>query len=183
LQISLISAEREVKDLMENLFWVQCDRCEKWRVLPPGDNEQELPEKWFCEMLNPNIDNVNNKCSAPEKSQQWYEKKFSPGEVPEDVSDRISTPLKAIQDKLTRQLSDNDNMLKHLLHLTGGKSTKIISKHYFHETLLEAKRSKDELEKARIEVEKEEKRRSLGEENARHAATNESAKIEETKKK
>lgn len=180
LAIFHIAAEREVKDLMENLLWVQCDRCEKWRVLPPGDNDKELPEKWYCEMLNSNIDNVNNKCSEPEKSQQWYEKKFFSGEVPQDVTDRISTPLKAIQDELTKQLSDNDDMLKHLLLLTGGKSTTIICKHYFHETLLEAKRSKDELEKARIEMEKAQQRSIFEEENSRPAATQESGKKEKT---
>nr|GEZ20869.1 zinc finger, CW-type [Tanacetum cinerariifolium] len=32
--------------------WVCCDRCEKWRLLPPGLNPGNLPEKWFCSMLD-----------------------------------------------------------------------------------------------------------------------------------
>lgn len=31
--------------------WVQCERCEKWRRLPPSSSSA-LPEHWFCE-LNP----------------------------------------------------------------------------------------------------------------------------------
>lgn len=32
--------------------WVCCDRCEKWRLLPPGLNPGNLPEKWLCSMLD-----------------------------------------------------------------------------------------------------------------------------------
>lgn len=32
--------------------WVQCDRCQKWRLLPLGTNPESLPEKWLCSMLN-----------------------------------------------------------------------------------------------------------------------------------
>ncbi|PWA91451.1 Zinc finger, CW-type [Artemisia annua] len=33
-------------------LWVCCDRCEKWRLLPPGLNPGNLPEKWLCSMLD-----------------------------------------------------------------------------------------------------------------------------------
>ncbi|KAK2992006.1 hypothetical protein RJ640_014867 [Escallonia rubra] len=32
--------------------WVQCDSCEKWRLLPHGMTPEQLPEKWLCNMLN-----------------------------------------------------------------------------------------------------------------------------------
>lgn len=32
--------------------WVQCDRCQKWRLLPAGTNPDHLPEKWLCTMLD-----------------------------------------------------------------------------------------------------------------------------------
>lgn len=32
--------------------WVCCDKCEKWRLLPPGVNPGSLPEKWLCSMLD-----------------------------------------------------------------------------------------------------------------------------------
>lgn len=28
--------------------WVQCDACQKWRILPDGMDESTLPEKWYC---------------------------------------------------------------------------------------------------------------------------------------
>ncbi|KAH9617793.1 hypothetical protein KSS87_002101 [Heliosperma pusillum] len=28
--------------------WVQCDECKKWRLLPPGSREDELPDTWLC---------------------------------------------------------------------------------------------------------------------------------------
>ncbi|CAL0300549.1 unnamed protein product [Lupinus luteus] len=44
--------------------WVQCDRCEKWRLLPVGTDPDNLPEKWLCSMLNwlPGM----NRCSFSE---------------------------------------------------------------------------------------------------------------------
>ncbi|XP_041006122.1 cysteine-tryptophan domain-containing zinc finger protein 7-like [Juglans microcarpa x Juglans regia] len=32
--------------------WVQCDRCQKWRLLPFGTKPDQLPDKWLCSMLN-----------------------------------------------------------------------------------------------------------------------------------
>ncbi|XP_071715833.1 cysteine-tryptophan domain-containing zinc finger protein 7-like isoform X2 [Rutidosis leptorrhynchoides] len=45
--------------------WVGCDKCEKWRLLPPGVNPSSLPEKWLCSMLDwlPGM----NRCSISEE--------------------------------------------------------------------------------------------------------------------
>ncbi|KAF5452365.1 hypothetical protein F2P56_027371 [Juglans regia] len=32
--------------------WVQCDSCQKWRLLPYGTKPEQLPDKWLCGMLN-----------------------------------------------------------------------------------------------------------------------------------
>ncbi|XP_074565309.1 LOW QUALITY PROTEIN: cysteine-tryptophan domain-containing zinc finger protein 7-like [Curcuma longa] len=32
--------------------WVQCDICQKWRLLPYGTNPGHLPSKWQCNLLN-----------------------------------------------------------------------------------------------------------------------------------
>lgn len=32
--------------------WVQCDSCQKWRLLPVGTNPDSLPENWLCTMLD-----------------------------------------------------------------------------------------------------------------------------------
>ncbi|KAD6120180.1 hypothetical protein E3N88_11451 [Mikania micrantha] len=48
-----------------NEDWVCCDKCEKWRLLPPGVNPGSLPEKWLCSMLDwlPGM----NQCSISEE--------------------------------------------------------------------------------------------------------------------
>merc|ERR1712166_410163 len=35
---------------MGNVEWVQCDKCEKWRKLPPDISADELPDIWNCTM-------------------------------------------------------------------------------------------------------------------------------------
>eukprot|EP00462_Mataza_sp_D1_P022330 CAMPEP_0175138560 /NCGR_PEP_ID=MMETSP0087-20121206/10420_1 /TAXON_ID=136419 /ORGANISM="Unknown Unknown, Strain D1" /LENGTH=415 /DNA_ID=CAMNT_0016421483 /DNA_START=152 /DNA_END=1396 /DNA_ORIENTATION=- len=47
-------------------MWVACDKCHKWRKLF-GQKEEELPEKWFCDM-NPN--SARASCSAPEDKDE-----------------------------------------------------------------------------------------------------------------
>lgn len=32
--------------------WVCCDKCETWRLLPPGVEVDQLPKKWSCKMLD-----------------------------------------------------------------------------------------------------------------------------------
>lgn len=48
----------------DNVEWVQCEKCDKWRKLPPHISTDQLPEKWFCKMNNWNPDSAS--CSAPE---------------------------------------------------------------------------------------------------------------------
>jgi hypothetical protein len=54
----------EVEWTKEN--WACCDRCDKWRRLPPGVEycDDALPEQWYCEM-NPN--SQRNSCEKPEE--------------------------------------------------------------------------------------------------------------------
>ncbi len=42
----------------DNVEWVQCDKCEKWRKLPPHISADELPDIWNCSM------NTWNPCAA-----------------------------------------------------------------------------------------------------------------------
>ena len=30
--------------------WAQCDQCLKWRRMPDGITDKDLPDKWFCRM-------------------------------------------------------------------------------------------------------------------------------------
>ncbi|KAI3773126.1 hypothetical protein L6452_04325 [Arctium lappa] len=60
--------------------WVCCDKCEKWRLLPPGVNPGSLPEKWLCSMLDwlPGM----NRCSiSQEETTKAITSRF-PGPAP-----------------------------------------------------------------------------------------------------
>jgi hypothetical protein len=37
-------------DEAENLEWVQCEKCLKWRKLPAHISADELPDAWYCFM-------------------------------------------------------------------------------------------------------------------------------------
>eukprot|EP00549_Striatella_unipunctata_P022103 CAMPEP_0118689484 /NCGR_PEP_ID=MMETSP0800-20121206/9518_1 /TAXON_ID=210618 ORGANISM="Striatella unipunctata, Strain CCMP2910" /NCGR_SAMPLE_ID=MMETSP0800 /ASSEMBLY_ACC=CAM_ASM_000638 /LENGTH=1395 /DNA_ID=CAMNT_0006586893 /DNA_START=212 /DNA_END=4399 /DNA_ORIENTATION=- len=53
--------------------WVQCEKCEKWRVIPASIDDSDLPDQWFCEM---NIyDPKRNFCEAPEQTEERCKKK------------------------------------------------------------------------------------------------------------
>ncbi|MCO5596065.1 hypothetical protein L7F22_050123 [Adiantum nelumboides] len=49
--------------VMEN--WVGCDKCEKWRLLPPGVDDKNLPNKWRCKMQYWLEKEGLNNCSIP----------------------------------------------------------------------------------------------------------------------
>ncbi|XP_047314905.1 ATPase MORC2B-like [Impatiens glandulifera] len=42
--------------------WVQCNKCRKWRILPPNFDCNKLPGDWFCYM-----EPFNGKCEIPEQ--------------------------------------------------------------------------------------------------------------------
>ena len=48
--------------------WVQCDRCSKWRLLPPTVKTEILPDRWFCELNR--HDPMRNTCDAAEQSAE-----------------------------------------------------------------------------------------------------------------
>jgi hypothetical protein len=58
-QISAVVIEEDVQ-------WVMCERCSKWRTLPLSVNLADLPEQWYCEMNKWDAD--HNNCDAPEIS-------------------------------------------------------------------------------------------------------------------
>jgi hypothetical protein len=76
--ISRCFTAKELQDMQELITWVQCERCEKWRVLIT-QTEEDLPDKWYCEM---NDDVENNSCEHAERCQKWYENR-----MPRDSSD------------------------------------------------------------------------------------------------
>ncbi|XP_072018356.1 MORC family CW-type zinc finger protein 3-like [Amphiura filiformis] len=80
--VDLVNPNPE-EDIHPDDNWVQCDRCDKWRKLPPNANlevvEQEDVE-WFCEM---NPDSHHSRCDIAEE--------------PEDVDDARSSYKKTFK--------------------------------------------------------------------------------------
>ena len=48
--------------------WAQCEKCQKWRILPASVDKDKLPDPWFCEMNT--YDPKRNNCEAPEQTVQ-----------------------------------------------------------------------------------------------------------------
>ena len=51
-------------DDTDNLEWVQCEKCNKWRKLAAHVSADELPDVWYCKMNTWNI--LSASCDAPE---------------------------------------------------------------------------------------------------------------------
>jgi hypothetical protein len=54
------------QDWVNEMEWVQCDSCHKWRVLPSNVKVSDLPNKWYC-YLNV-YDPKRITCDAPEQT-------------------------------------------------------------------------------------------------------------------
>ena len=148
---------KEVEDLNEMCTWVQCDSCEKWRMLI-GKSDEQLPEKWSCDMNT--SDPRNNSCDAPERSQVWYERNCDIHAIPGSQS-----PVKGQPNAPTCfKAGEVDDILNHLLSVSdGSKTSALISRHYYHNSLLDPSEfDAEELELARKRLE-EEKGKSLPE--------------------
>ena len=75
--------------------WVECSRCEKWRIIPPmpDGSEEVIPDIWFCEM---NRDPLHNTCDALEEEYKVPEAPIIPflPVVPSNMS-RLPRPAKS----------------------------------------------------------------------------------------
>lgn len=67
--INRIFSRQEMEDFTKVFDWVQCDECEKWRVLPPEADidVEQLPDLWYCHMMNEHDKRMDLQCSFPEK--------------------------------------------------------------------------------------------------------------------
>lgn len=136
---------------MQNFSWVQCDACEKWRILIGELSDEDLPDKWYCK--DNREDPVNNTCKASEKPQIWYEN-FLRGGLDENVT---SSPVKKARDSARSarapKQSHNDPLLQHLTLITEEeKNTTLVCQHYFHDALLETTDAGEELERVQKEM-------------------------------
>jgi hypothetical protein len=75
------SASAGQNDDTDNLEWVQCERCEKWRKLPPHVAADDLPDVWYCSLNTWNPASAS--CDAPEdKADGLQDVGFHSGSAP-----------------------------------------------------------------------------------------------------
>ena len=70
---------RELEDIAEMDLWVQCDKCDKWRLLPPGMQNEMIPDEWYCSMNV--LDPERSTCDAKERDIRWYHNHFHSAEA------------------------------------------------------------------------------------------------------
>lgn len=63
----------------DNVEWVQCDKCEKWRKLPPHISTDELPDIWNCSMNTWNPSNAS--CDAAEDKADAHHQEVCAAEL------------------------------------------------------------------------------------------------------
>lgn len=130
---------REVEDLSKVDTWVQCLKCEKWRMLGENDKGDDLPDIWDCSM---NVsDPENSTCEAEAKSTEWYMNRLFGPKVTEAVTESVREPSEA----------SDDEILKHLRTINdpAGKKGEVVSKVTFKDLLLVSRSDDEELEIAR----------------------------------
>ena len=57
---------KKKEEEQENENWVQCDKCQKWRLLPAYVNMEALPDVWACDMNSYDLN--RNTCVAAEQT-------------------------------------------------------------------------------------------------------------------
>ena len=55
----------QLEDLYQNVVCVECEKCGKSRILPPGVFPPEDDEQWECRM---NFDQAHNSCDIAEET-------------------------------------------------------------------------------------------------------------------
>ena len=84
--------------------WVQCDKCQKWRLLPSFVDSTSLPDKWFCSM---NVYDNFNSCLIPEQSTANHiDKPPTNDEVRKKK--RVADENNVKDDNTSNVLNDND---------------------------------------------------------------------------
>ncbi|XP_064628508.1 MORC family CW-type zinc finger protein 3-like [Lineus longissimus] len=75
----------------EKWTWAMCEKCTKWRRLPLGFTEEDLPDMWYCHM---NPDSTHSRCDI--------------GEEPEDEDDVLCGRTGASYEKTVKKQIEHD---------------------------------------------------------------------------
>ena len=134
----------EIDSLGKEDDWVECVRCRQWRMFPPGHTADiaNLPDEWYCEMMDEHDARMNMTCGFEEKDSVWYDRHFKKPNVkislpsnPGATATEASSKISAAQ---SDELVEKDEILKKILSIPtrSKKAALIVSKHYFHEALV-----------------------------------------------
>jgi hypothetical protein len=84
----------QLEDLYQNIVCVECEKCGKSRILPPGVFPPEDDEQWECRM---NFDKSHNSCDIAEDERVRYSQKPNAG----SDDDPILQHLISVENKAT----------------------------------------------------------------------------------
>jgi hypothetical protein len=133
--------KREINSLSKVDDWVECVKCRKWRMFPPDHTEDiaNLPDNWYCALMNKYDVRMKLTCSFEERDSVWYYQHFKKpneriatmGTIHTEVTSKLSTAE-------SKKLVERDEVLKNVLSITSSSDSlnSIVTKHYFHDTLL-----------------------------------------------
>jgi len=131
---------RELDDIGEVDLWVQCDSCDKWRMLHPCMQNEAIPDKWYCSMNT--YDPERSTCAAKERDQRWYTRYFDSQcteAIAEEAHNESQSEEKEVQTKrdtiLCRILNAQRGELMRQ-RIPGRKVKNWLSKYHFHDALL-----------------------------------------------
>lgn len=141
------------KDELDSLAkvddWVECDRCKRWRMVPPdaGVDVLKLSDNWYCEMMEEHDHRVKWTCRVPEKDAVWYNTHFkkpniSKAEMKGGIYMSPSLSVGAgtkMNDDAAKKLVERDLILKNILTISADGVKEVVSKYYFHDALLTEK--------------------------------------------
>ena len=125
--------------------WVECVKCGKWRMFPPDHSEDiaNLPNNWYCELMNKHDARLQLSCKFAEKDSVWYYQHFKKPneatqyEIFQGTSDREVAARQSSEDD---ELIERDEILQKVLAITSESESDrpvgVVNKLYFHDTIL-----------------------------------------------
>ena len=146
----------EVDALSKLDDWVECSRCRRWRMFPSDHNQDitNVADDWYCRLMNAHDARMEWTCELEEKDSVWYYQHFKkPNQKLASVAlagTRIESRSK-LSTVESEKLVERDEILKNILAVksTADKSVSIVSKHYFHSSLVTDNEENQPSEKSR----------------------------------